>query len=408
VDLRYTPVDLAFRAHVRAWLRAHQPAGPLTTQAEKKAWHRTLYEAGFVGMSWPRAYGGPERRPMEQAIVGEELARHNAPPPMNYMGLATAGPTIIHHGSEAQKQRFLRNILTADELWCQLFSEPNAGSDLAGLACRAEIDGDTFVINGQKIWTSSANEADWGLLLARTDRTAPKHQGISCFLVDMRTPGIEVRALKQITGVEEEFAEVFFSNVVIPADNLVGELNTGWRVAQTPLIFERGAETMTVVIRLQQQLARLVEVARELRRDGVPVLEHPLTRQKLGALAIDLEVLRYASLRTLAQAEHGHHPGPEASIAKLHWTELDKRAQELMVEILGPYGQQASAPEWLALNIGNESGDRGDWPFFLLWALAGTIYAGSSEIQKNIIGERVLGLPKEIRADRLATAGGAT
>jgi alkylation response protein AidB-like acyl-CoA dehydrogenase len=401
VDLRYTPEDLAFREHVRTWLRENLPAAPLTSAAEQKAWHRQLYKAGFVGMGWPAAYGGWDRRPVEQAIVGEEMARHNAPPPMNYMGLATAGPAIMHHGTEAQKQRFLRNILTADELWCQLFSEPNAGSDLAGLQCRAEIEGDTFVVTGQKIWTSSANDADWGLLLVRTDRSAPKHQGISCLLVDMRSPGIEVRALKQITGVEDEFAEVFFTNVIVPVDHLVGELNDGWRVAQTPLVFERGAETMTVVTRLQQQFARLLEVARELRRNGVPAIDEPVTRRKLGEIAADLEVLRYVTLRNLSQLERGHHPGPEASIAKLHWTELDKRVQELIVDILGPYGQQMTPPDQFALDIGNESGDRGDWPFFLLWSFAGTIYAGSSEIQKNIIGERVLGLPKDVRADRL-------
>jgi alkylation response protein AidB-like acyl-CoA dehydrogenase len=403
MDLRYSPDDLEFRQAVGSWLREHLPREPLRSIAEKKRWHRALYDAGFVGMGWPREYGGWERRPMEQAVVAEEMARHNAPPPMNYMGIATAGPTIIHHGTEEQKQRYLKSILTADELWCQLFSEPNAGSDLASLQCHADIDGDTFVVNGQKIWTSSANDADWGLLIARTDRTARKHAGISAILVDMRTPGIEVRALKQITGVEEEFAEVFFTNVVVPAGNLVGELNAGWQVAQTPLIYERGAETMLVVGRLRQQFARLLEVSRSLRRDGVAAIDHPVTRQKLGRIAADLEVLRYASLRTLSRVEKGEHPGPEASISKLHWTELDKRVQELTVEILGPYGQQTmGVPDALALDVGNESGDRGDWSFFLGWAYAGTIYAGSSQIQKNIIGERVLGLPKEVRADRLA------
>ncbi|HUG16389.1 MAG TPA: acyl-CoA dehydrogenase family protein [Thermomicrobiales bacterium] len=403
MDLQYSSEDLAFQDEVRRWLREHLPREPQRTPGAKKQWHRALYDAGFVGMGWPREYGGWERRPMEQAIVAEEMARHNAPPPMNYMGIATAGPTIIHHGTRAQKRRFLRNILTADELWCQLFSEPNAGSDLASLQCRADIDGDTFVVNGQKIWTSSANEADWGLLLARTDRAARKHAGISAMLVDMRSPGIDVRALKQITGVEEEFAEVFFTNVVVPVENLVGELNTGWQVAQTPLIYERGAETMLVVGRLQQQFSRLLDVTTALRRDGASAIEHPATRQKLGSIAAELEVLRYASLRTLSRIEKGEHPGPEASIAKLHWTELDKRAQELMVEILGPYGQQVTGiPSQYALDVGNESGDRGDWPYFLGWAYAGTIYAGSSQIQRNIIGERVLGLPKEARADRLA------
>lgn len=407
MDLRYTPEDQAYRQQVRAWLEEHLPRQPLRTLEERRAWHRKLYEAGFIGMGWPKEYGGWEARPMEQAIVGEEMARVNAPAGVGGLGIAIVGPTIIHHGTEEQKRRFVKKILTGEEIWCQLYSEPNAGSDLASLQCRAEIDGDEFVINGQKIWTSGAHHSDWGLMLARTDRNAPKHQGISCILVDMRTSGVEVRPLKQISG-SSEFSEVFFTNVRVPADNLVGELNQGWQIAQTTLGYERGGNTLSRVVRLQMQLARLLEVVAHLRRDGVAAVDEPVTRQKLGQIAAEIEVLRYASLRILSRLEKGQRPGPEASIAKLHYSELDKRAQEIMLDILGPYGQQLQGlPAWAALNIGGfgGAGDENEaWAYPFVWARAGTIYAGSSQIQKNIIGERVLGLPKEVRADRLPAA----
>ena len=258
MDLRYTAEDEAFRARVRAWLAENAPREPLETVAEKKAWHRKLYEAGYLGMGWPKAYGGQDARPIEQAIVVEEMARASAPGSINWAGLGLVGPTLIHHGTDAQRERYLRNILLGNEVWCQLYSEPNAGSDLAALQCRAEIDGDEFVVNGQKIWTSTAPEADMGILLVRTDRQAPKHQGISYLIVDMHQPGIEVRPLRQITGIADEFAEVFFTNVRVPADNLIGEMNTGWRIAQTTLSYERGGDTMGIVARLQQSFDRLL------------------------------------------------------------------------------------------------------------------------------------------------------
>ncbi|MFN8517408.1 MAG: acyl-CoA dehydrogenase family protein, partial [Chloroflexia bacterium] len=233
MDLRYTAEDEAFRARVRAWLAEHAPREPLHTVAAKKAWHRKLYEAGYLGMGWPKAYGGQDARPIEQAIVVEEMARADAPGSANWAGLGLAGPTLIHHGTASQRERYLRHILLGDEIWCQLYSEPNAGSDLAALQCRAERDGDHFIVNGQKIWTSTAPDADLGLLLVRTDRDAPKHQGISYLIVDMHSPGLEVRPLRQITGIADEFAEVFFTNVRVPAENLIGQLNTGWRIAQT-------------------------------------------------------------------------------------------------------------------------------------------------------------------------------
>jgi alkylation response protein AidB-like acyl-CoA dehydrogenase len=414
MDLNYTPEDIAFRKQVRQWLEANLPKEPLKTLEERRAWHTKLYEAGFIGMGWPKAYGGQEARPMEQAIVGEEMARYNVPAGVGGLGISIVGPTIIHHGTEEQKQRFVKNILTGDEIWCQLYSEPNSGSDLASLQCRADIDGDEFVINGQKIWTSGAHHSDWGLMLARTDRGASKHQGISCILVDMRQPGIEVRPLKQISG-SSEFSEVFFTNVRVPADNLVGELNAGWHIAQTTLGYERGGNTLSRVSRLLEQYNRLIEVANELRVDGTRAIDDPMTRQRLGQIYAEIEVLRYASLRILSRLEKGLRPGPEASIAKLHYSELDKRLQEIILDILGPYGQQlTNLPQDVAYTAGGAPGQEaeGSWAYPFVWSRAGTIYAGSSEIQKNILGERVLGLPKEVRADRMpapakagATAG---
>ncbi|HET7035648.1 MAG TPA: acyl-CoA dehydrogenase family protein [Thermomicrobiaceae bacterium] len=406
MDLRFTAEDEAFRASVRAWLAEHAPREPLRTVAEKKAWHRTLYEAGYLGMGWPRAYGGREARPIEQAIVVEEMARANAPASINWAGLGLVGPTLIHHGSDAQRERYLRDILLGEEVWCQLYSEPNAGSDLASLQCRADIDGDEFVVNGQKIWTSTAPEADMGILLVRTDRQAPKHLGISYLIVDMRWPGIEVRPLRQITGIADEFAEVFFTNVRVPADNLIGELNAGWRIAQTTLSYERGGDTMGIVARLQRSFERLLEIVSAPRPDGTRRIEDPLVRQKLGQILSEIEVLRYASLRILSAAERGNPPGPQASIAKLHYSELDKRLNTLMLDILGPYGQlTGNVPEEYAFSIGGHADAHDNWPYLFLLPFAETIYAGSSQIQKNIIGERVLGLPKEVRADRIERKG---
>jgi len=403
MDLNYTAEDQAFRQQVRQWLKENLPKKKPETIEEKRDWHTKLYEAGYLGMGWPKEYGGQEARPMEQAIVGEELARAGAPPTLNGLGISIMAPTLIHHGTEEQKRDHVKKILTAELIWCQLYSEPNSGSDLASLQCRADVDGDEFVINGQKIWTSGAYMSDWGMMLARTDRNAPKHQGISCIMIDMHQPGIEVRPLKQISG-SQEFCEVFFTNVRVPADNLVGEMNSGWRIAQTTLGYERGGNALSRVSRLLSSFDRLIEVANVLKVDGTRAIDDPITRQKLGQIYSEMEVLRYASLRILSTLEKGQRPGPESSIAKLHYSELDKRVQEIILDILGPYGQEISGapPEYRFDPETEEYGEAGTWAHTFLWSRAGTIYAGSSEIQKNILGERVLGLPKEVRADRIA------
>ena len=399
MDLNYSAEDRAFRDTTRRWLDANTPSEDLKTLAERKAWHRRLYEAGYVGMLWPKEYGGWGATAMQQAIVQDEMARSGAPPAINGLGIGFIGPTIIVHGTEAQKQRYLKKILTAEEIWCQLYSEPNAGSDLAGLKTRAEDAGDHYVINGQKIWTSSGPIADWGLLLARTDVKAAKHKGISSLLMNMRQPGVEVRPLKQITG-HALFSEVFMTNARVEKSDLVGKLNEGWAIAQTTLGYERGGNSLGRVTRYAIAFHQLVRATRQLRRNGKPLVEDPAVRTKLGRLYAELEVQRYAGLRILSGLNKGERPGPESSITKLSYTEFEKRYYDTALEILGPWGQMMTAREEFE-EIDTSSGEAGTWATAFLWARAGTIYSGSSEIQKNIIGERVLGLPKEVRADRL-------
>jgi alkylation response protein AidB-like acyl-CoA dehydrogenase len=295
------------------------------------------------------------------------------------------GPVLIAHGTETQKQRYLKNILTADEIWCQGFSEPNAGSDLAALKTRAELDGDDFVVNGQKVWTSFARYADWCMLLVRTDPSAPKHRGITFLLVDMRSPGVSVRPLKQING-DEDFNEVFFEDVRVPRENVVGEINQGWDIAITTLMHER--QTLTFSRQLQSRVA-LDELLRRVRARssrGAPVTADPVMRQKLAAAYIDSQTMKYTALRNFTRALRGGVPGPEGSIEKLFWSEMYQRMLETALETLGPHAQLvAHSPHAV---------DDGRWAHLYLYSRGRTIAAGSSEIQRNIIAERMLGLPR--------------
>ncbi|MEZ4572792.1 MAG: acyl-CoA dehydrogenase family protein [Thermomicrobiales bacterium] len=317
MDLRYTQEDQAFSRKFGNGWRRMCPGRKSGRWKNARHGNRKLYDAGYVGMGWPKEYGGREARPMEQAIVAEEMARINAPAGVNGLGIGIVGPTLIHHGTDEQKKRFLKNILSGEELWCQLYSEPNSGSDLASLQCRAEIDGDTFIVNGQKIWTSGGHHSDWGLMLARTDPRAQKHDGISCMLVDLRSEGVDARPLKQVNG-DTGFSEIFFSNVVVPADNLIGELNTGWRIAQTTLSYERGGSLMAAVSQNQRIFSRLLEVATALQKDGKRGIDDPNIRRRIGEIYREIEVLRYAAVRILSRLEKGQRPGPESSVAKLH------------------------------------------------------------------------------------------
>ena len=401
MDLNYSPEDRAFRDTTRRWLEASVPQNELKTLDERKAWHRKLYEAGYVGMLWPKEYGGWGATPMQQAIVQDEMARVGAPPPINGLGIGFIGPTIIVHGTDWQKQRYLKKMLTAEEIWCQLYSEPNSGSDLASLRTRAEDQGDHFLVNGQKIWTSSGHIADWGILLARTDPSVPKHKGISCFLFNMRQPGVEVRPLKQITG-GSEFNEVFMTGARAEKTDLIGRLGQGWEIAQTTLGYERGGNSLGRVTRYTQAFEQLVHAVKTLRRGGRPLAEDPVVRAKLGRMYAEMEVQRYAALRVLSALTKGESPGAASSLTKLSYSEFEKRYFETVQEILGPYGQvTAGLPAEETFEVDSSSGIRATWAYAYLWSRAGTIYSGSSEIQKNVIGERVLGLPKEVRADRL-------
>jgi alkylation response protein AidB-like acyl-CoA dehydrogenase len=395
MDFNFTPEEEAFRGKVRAFLEANLPKGWGNADFEMPDemagkrfyidWHRRLHANGLVGMSWPREYGGQGATPVQQAILNEELARYRAPAPLGGIALALVGPTIIVHGNEAQKKRYLNQILSGAEKWCQLFSEPNAGSDLAALRTRAELKGDEFVVNGQKIWTSGARSSHFGILLARSDPDAPKHKGISYLIVDMKSPGITIKPLRQITG-ESHFNEVFMDDLRIPRENLVGKLNDGWHVANTTLANERGTGALALLVRFGTQLQEVVDLAQSARRNGRAAIEDPIVRQRLAEFFIDLQRLKYNVYRGFSAIIRGGSPGPEGSVQKLLWSELSQKMQEFAVELQGP-GAQLAFKEPHAMMGGYHQR-------MFLRSRADTIYAGTSEIQRNIIAQRVLGLPR--------------
>ena len=389
MDLRFSPEDENYRLKLRTWLEANAPteAPPADQDADfdfRRAWQRKLYDGGWVGINWPREYGGQGATLIQQAIYGQEMTRARAPQPANGLGIGIVGPTLMEHGTETQKQRYIPKILNADEIWCQGFSEPNSGSDLASLQTKAVLDGDDFLVNGQKIWTSLGQYADWCILLVRTDTDAPKHRGISYLLVDMHSPGVTVRPLKQITG-NSEFNETFFDNVRVPKENLIGGLNEGWRIAMTTLTYERGISSLATQVRIKQQLDAMIHYAGKTSRNGGSLSEDPTLRQGLAQAHIRVEIMLLNLYRGITSRLRGQPPGPEASLDKLYWSELDKWMQELGMSLQGPYSQ---------LMEGSEHAVKGNWQYNFLRSRAGTIYSGTSEIQKNIIGERVLGLPK--------------
>jgi alkylation response protein AidB-like acyl-CoA dehydrogenase len=397
VDFDFTPEQQRFRAEAHAWLLENVPADLkgrafAASRADRhevdrlREWQRTLHKAGYVGLDWPAEYGGRGVSIMEQIILYEEMSRTEAPQPVNRGGISMLGPTLMSHGTAAQKARHLGKILNADEIWCQGFSEPNAGSDLANLQTRAVLDGDSYVINGQKVWTSMAHVAEWGFFLVRTDPSAAKHKGITFILVDMKTPGITIRPLRQITG-EAEFNEVFLENVRVPASNVVGKVNEGWGVAITTLAHERDVLTMIRHISLRTALERLIALSKRTMRNGKPASKDPVLRQKIAALQISERCLQLNGYRSLTRILQGAHPGPEGSTSKLFWSQVDQELADVATEIIGPYSQIA-APSAFAP-------DDGQWEFYALLARGSGIRAGTSEILRNILGERVLGLPKD-------------
>src|SRR5437773_2433364 len=360
MDLTYMPDELAFQREVRAWLKRNVPKrqrderpiefGDPRRIAEAKAWQRKVYEAGYLALAWPREWGGQGADIMRQTIVNEEMVRARAPGLIGLLGISMVGPTLIQHGSEEQRRRHLPKILTAEEIWCQGYSEPGAGSDLASLRTRAELRGDEFVVNGQKVWTSNAQYADWMFCLVRTDPDAPRHAGISYILIDMRTPGITVRPLVQMTG-DAGFNQVFLEDVRVPRANLVGQLNAGWQVANATLAHERNMLGSTT--RTQQTFQKLVRLARTHRRNGGPASEDPVVRQRLADLAIRVETMRLEAYRQLTDALHGRPPGISASINKLVTTELNHDIARAALDVLGSYGplhkrdpRARSTPGW--------------------------------------------------------------
>jgi alkylation response protein AidB-like acyl-CoA dehydrogenase len=379
VDLSYTPEEERFRVRVRAWLAAHAP-GPdeRGDPARMRRWHRDLHAAGFIGCAWPKEFGGGGLTAMEQAILGEEIARADAPNASGGMGVLWVGPAIIRFGTEAQKRRFIPPILAGDEQWCTGYSEPNAGSDLASLGTRAERDGDTYVVTGQKIWTTMAHRSDWCFLLARTSSEGPKHAGLSILLVDMKSRGLEVRPLRQMAG-DAEFNEVFFQEVRVPVANRLGAEGEGWAIVRSALVDERSS--LAIAIRVDQILA---DVIATVRRQGLA--GDSLWRQRVAGLAIDCEIVRHANLRNLSDQLHGRLNPALASALKLFCSELNQRLSEAGHAALGPAGalftSTADPPE------------RRSWGYRMLYDRALTIAGGTSEVQRGVIAQRVLGLPR--------------
>src|SRR5438552_5601497 len=392
MDFDFTDEQENFRKDVRSWLECNLPddlrgKSFAASRADREEvarlrwWQKQMSEAGYVGMDWPREFGGRGASLVEMVILYQEMGRAESPQIVNRGGVSMLGPTLMKHGTPKQQQRFLKNILTADEMWCQGFSEPNAGSDLANLQTRAVRDGDHYVVNGQKVWTSMGHVADWCFLLVRTDPAAAKHKGISFLLVDMKTPGITVRPLRQLTG-EAEFNETFFDNVRVPVGHLVGKLNEGWSVAITTLAYERDLLTFIRHISLRNALHRPVRLVQDQRKGADPIL-----RQKLAALWIRAQALQLNGYRSLTKILRGGSPGPEGSTSKLFWSQLDQELAHVATEVIGPYSQIAHGSAWAP--------DDGQWEFYELLARGSGIRAGPSEILRNILAERVLGLPKD-------------
>jgi alkylation response protein AidB-like acyl-CoA dehydrogenase len=387
MDLQFTPEQQKFREEVRAWLaqnlertwteetrdRDHDADSRVEL---RRAWQRKLNDAGYLGMGWPPEWGGRGASAVEDALLTAELYYADAPIIPNFLGISLLCPALIHHGSEEQRRRFITKVLNCDEIWCQGFSEPSAGSDLASLRTRAERDGDDWRITGQKVWTTFGPWADWIFVLARTD-PEDRYGGISFFLVPLDQPGVDMRGLKQITG-ESEFGEVFFDGALAKGEHLVGAPGEGWKIAMTVLGYERGASALQYPAEYQRQLEGLTAAL----GDDVERLD---VRATLGRLAVENEVMRANGLRTLANLEAGLPPGPESSIEKIFWSEYHQRMTDTALDLLGPQGQLEAGADGARPEV--------DWAYQYLWARAGTIYSGSSEIQRNIIAKRVLRMP---------------
>lgn len=390
MDFRDSPDEATFRSALREWIDDNLPsdwrqrAAPPGTSRERisRQWSKQLYEAGYAGLNWPQEFGGAEAPPTYQAILFEELAFAGAPPPVGIIGLGLVGPTLIDHGIEEQKERHLKKILTSEDVWCQGFSEPGAGSDLASLRTKAEDKGDHFLVNGQKVWSSFAHIADYCILLARTDPDAPKRAGITYFLLDMKSEGVETRPLKQMTG-DAEFNEIFLTDVTIPRDNVVGSVNDGWKVAMTTLLHERATLGFALSPMLEARLHHVMELANE-DSNGRRAIDDPLLRDRLTQEWINVQALKFTNYRTLTTLLKQGVPGPEVSVGKITWSETNQRLTKLALEMLGRSAQLDDPDRaW-----------NGFWQHAQLESRGDTILGGTSEIQRSLIAERVLGLPR--------------
>ncbi len=376
MDLTFNDTELAFRDEVRAWLDENspgeQPGDEDGQYTWRRDWQRRMNEDGWAGVHWPTEYGGRGATLMETAIFFEEMGRARAPLPANVLGLLLGGPTLMIWGTEEQKERYLQPILSAEEIWCQGFSEPDAGSDLAALKTRAVKEGDEWLVTGQKVWTSGAQYSKWCMLVARTDRDVPKHKGLTYFLMDMEQDAVDVRPLRQITG-EPEFNELFLEDARVPDENVVGGVGNGWKVALTTLMNERAGLGFFLQVRLRQLLDELLD-----RAAANGALDDPSTADKLADLHIRTEILRLMAWKGLSTIQKYGQPGPEGSLTKWVWSDTNQALTQLAADVVGPEALTAGTP----------------WAYELLRARGNSIEGGTTEILKNIVAERVLGLPR--------------
>jgi alkylation response protein AidB-like acyl-CoA dehydrogenase len=406
MDFSLSPQEEAFRKELRDWLDANTkelrqrrsrlgPLGarealPLSAEPDEaneftRWWHKKLYDAGYVGIAWPKEYGGRGATLMEQVIFNEEMAKRRLPSGVGGLGIGWAGPTIIVHGTKEQKERFLPKILSGEEVWCQAFSEPGAGSDLAGAQTRAVEEEDSYVVNGQKVWTTGGMRADWAILLAKTefDPKMPRHRSFSYFLMDMHSPGVTVRPLREITGAAA-FGETFLDNVRIPKSLMLGQRGSGWYISMGTLEFERSNSSSAV--QHLSTITRLIELAQKMERNGQPMSKDPVTRQRIAQFYIEANVGKYIGLRALTRQLRGQTPGPESSVGSLLLMELAQRMEDFAMYLQGPYSQLVRGSKHAI--------DHGVWQRSFLASRGRTIMTGTSEVKRNVIAQRTLGLPR--------------
>lgn len=403
MDFALSPQEETFRKELRDWLDANTPelrqrmrrqgppmmmeGGEASPEAQEftRWWHKKLYDAGYIGIAWPKEYGGRGATLMEQVIFNEEMAKHRTPAGVGGLGIGWAGPTIMAAGNEEQKRRFLPKILNGEEVWCQAFSEPEAGSDLANCQTKAVADGDDYVVNGQKVWTTGGMRADWAILIAKTefDPSVPVHRTFSYFLMDMHSPGVTVRPLREITG-SAAFGETFIDNVRIPKNLMVGQKNNGWYITMSTLEFERSNSSSA--IQHLSTITNIIELARQMKRNGHPLSEEQMIRQKIAQFYIEANVGKYIGLRALTRQLRGLTPGPESSVGSLLNMELDQRIADFAMYLEGPFSQLVGGSKYAINN--------GTWQRSFLASRGRTLATGTSEIKRNVIAQRTLGLPR--------------